>query len=263
MAEFLTVCEQAARAGGDVLRELLGRVGFEEKGRSDLVTEADRTSQQVIRRTVLEHFPDHAFLGEETLPESEPAEPARNEYRWIADPLDGTTNYVHQVPHFSVSLALEHAGEVLVGVVFNPVSGECFTAAAGEGAWLNRSPIRTSRIIRLSDALAAVGLPAGVQPESPDLRLFLATIYVSQGLRRTGSNALNMSYVACGRYDAAWSYSTKIWDIAAGALLVREAGGVVIGPDGGPLRLENGRYMAAANQELLAQLRQVAANAGL
>jgi myo-inositol-1(or 4)-monophosphatase len=184
----------------------------------------------------------------------------RAEYRWITDPLDGTTNYAHGVPHYCVSLALERSGDLLVGAVYDPVLDECFTAAAGRGARLNERPIATSGVSELSEALAAVGFPPDVQPNSPDLLLFLEMLHHCQAIRRTGSSALNLCYLAAGRFDVYWSYSTKIWDVAAGALILREAGGAITSPSGGDFVLETGHFLAAANEKLHAQLQKVAAS---
>jgi len=267
MSDFIKVCEQAARAGGAVLIEKFGHVTAREKGPADLVTEADFASQEAIRRRILGAFPDHAFLGEEgqTRDADRPhdAAPGGCEFRWIVDPLDGTTNYVHGVPHFSVSLALERAGELAAACVYDPVAEECFTAVAGQGACLNGEAIRTSTVWRPEEALASTGFPAMVQRDSVDVRLFLEGLQLFQALRRTGSAALNLSYVAAGRFDAAWSLSTKVWDVAAGVLLIREAGGVVTSPNGGPLALEQGKVAAAANGRLHAQLLAMMARAGL
>jgi myo-inositol-1(or 4)-monophosphatase len=247
--------------------EKLGRVQAREKSRSNLVTEADLASQEVVCRRVFNAFPEHGVIGEEHQPGTgrplggDPSEQA--EYCWHVDPLDGTTNYVHQVPHFCVSLALERSGDLLVGAVYNPVAEECFSAAAGQGARLNGTPIRTSRVTRLSQALAAFGLPAVVPQDSPDLRLFLKAVGRCQAVRRTGSAALNLCYLAAGRFDASWSFSTNLWDVAAGVLLIREAGGMVTDPDGGPFDLKHARYLAAANGRLHAELRALAAEAGL
>jgi myo-inositol-1(or 4)-monophosphatase len=254
MADFLELCVTAVRRGGSVLLEKLGQVSAREKGPADLVTEADMASQELIRRTLLEAFPDHAFLGEED-DEASVEAAGQGEYRWIADPLDGTTNYVHGVPHFCVSLALERAGELLVGVVYNPVADECYTAEAGKGAFLNGDPIQTSRVAELPQALAATGFPTVVRPDSPDLQLFLKAVEVCQAVRRTGSCALNMCYLAAGRFDATWAYSAKIWDVAAGALIIREAGGVITSPEGGVFVLEDSRLLAAATPALHAELR--------
>ena len=250
-----------------MLLEKLGRVEIREKGRADLVTEADFASQEVVSQTVLNAFADHVVIGEEDLPgkreDSGHASRGRSEYCWFLDPLDGTTNYAHQVPHFCVSLGLAYAGRLLVGAVYNPVAEECYTAVAGKGARLNGKPIRTSKVSRLSQALAAIGLPAEVKPDSPDLILFLEALEHCQAIRRTGSAALNLCYVASGRFDAQWSYSTKPWDAAAGVLLIQEAGGAVTSPDGGEFQLRTGHFLAAANWELHAEIRAVAAQAGL
>ena len=259
-SDCVKVCEKAVRAGGELLLAKWGRVAVRQKGRADLVTEADLASQEIVSQIILAAFPGHAVIGEEDAADAARPE---SEYRWFVDPLDGTTNYVHGVPHFCVSLALEHSGRLLVAAVYDPVAEECYTAVAGEGARLNAEPIRTSGVSRPSQALAAVGFPAEVKPDSPDLLLFLEAVKHCQALRRTGSAALNLCYVASGRFDASWCCSTKAWDIAAGALLIREAGGVVTSPDGGPLLLETGRFLAAANPALHAELRSMVAKAGL
>lgn len=267
LSEYMKVCERAARAGGAVLVEKIGRVEVREKGRSDLVTEADLASEEVVRRTILETFPEHLVLGEEGATGGDgPAggtAPRAGQHRWIVDPLDGTTNYVHQVPHFCVSVALERSGHLLVGAVYNPVTDEYYSAEAGKGARLNGQPIRTSRVCRLSQALAAVGFPPGVAGDSADLKLFLEALDKCQAIRRTGSMALNLCYLAAGRFDVGWSFSTNAWDVAAGILLIREAGGVVTAPDGGPLVLDSGQYLAAASRPLLDELLALMDQAGL
>ena len=264
MSDYLTVCEEAVRAAGSVLLDKIGRVEVREKGPADLVTEADFASQEVVRRKVLGAFGDHTVVGEEDdhAGQSGPGED-QAEYRWLVDPLDGTTNYVHRVPHFCVSLALERSGRLLVGAVYDPVRDECFSAVAGEGARLNGEPIRTSDVSSLSQALAAVGFPAVVTPDSPDLRVFLAAVEHCQAIRRTGSAALNLCYLAAGRFDASWSFSTKSWDVAAGVLLIREAGGVATTPDGGTSVHHEGHFLAAANVQLHAQIRALVTQARL
>jgi myo-inositol-1(or 4)-monophosphatase len=253
IAEYQKVCEQAVRAAGAMLVERMGHVKVREKGPADLVTEADLASQEMVRQAILKVYPDHTVLGEE----GPPAEAPRGSYRWILDPLDGTTNYVHGYPFFAVSLALERDRELLVGAVFNPIAQECFTAAAGQGAFLNGVRIATSGITELSQAVASAGLPALVQRESPDLEVFIEASQVCQSIRRSGSAALNLAFVACGRMDVFWSFSTKVWDVAAGALLVREAGGTISSPDGTPYRLQDGRFLAAASPALHTQFRQL------
>jgi len=259
--DYMRVCEAAVRAGGRVVQDWAGRFDVRKKGPADLVTQADLASQEVVRQTVLAAFPDHCLLGEETEPNQGTAD--RAEYRWIVDPLDGTTNYVHGVPHYCVSLALERHGRLLVGAVYDPILGECFTAIDGRGAWLNGQPIHASGVSALSEALAAVGFPPNVQPDAPDLRLFLEMLPRCQAIRRTGSSALNLCYLAAGRFDLYWSYSTRIWDVAAGVLIVREAGGCATSPDGGEFSLEEAHFLAAATPELHARLREVAAALGM
>ena len=257
--EFLKVGEKAVRAAGRTVEDWVGKTSVRHKGPADLVTEADFASQEVIRTIVLGAFPDHTLLGEEGPPPDASAPAA--EYRWIADPLDGTTNYVHRVPHYCVSLALERRGVVVAGAVYDPTRDECFTAAAGRGAALNGQPMHTSDVVELSQALAATGFPAHVTPDSADLRVFNEAIFHCQAVRRSGSAALNLCYLAAGRLDLLWAYSTKIWDVAAGTLLVQEAGGVVTSPEGGTFVLEDAMYIAAANAALYPHLRELARRA--
>jgi myo-inositol-1(or 4)-monophosphatase len=257
MPEFLTTCEQAVREAGRVLLEKMGKVRVQEKGRFDLVTDADLEAQDVVQRIVLEAWPGHSVMGEEDQQDTS-TQGRDSAYRWIVDPLDGTTNFVHGVPHFCVSLALESRGELVVGAVYNPVAQECFTAAAGEGAWLNGSKMGTSGVAELSEALGAVGLPPVVHDDSPDLQLFLRAVKVCQSMRRTGSAALNLCFVAAGRFDLAWSYCAKPWDVAAGVLLIVESGGVVTSPDGGPFVVNRPRFIAAANRRLHDELIRLA-----
>ncbi len=262
MKEFLSTAEEAVRAGGAVLTAMLGRAKVQEKGPADLVTEADFASQETIRKIVLGAFPDHGFVGEEGGPDVDEVS-ERPDCRWIADPLDGTTNFVHGVPHFCVSLALEQGGRLLVGAVYNPMTEECYLAEAGKGARLNGKAIATSKVDDLSQSLAAVGLPNIVDSSSHDLRMFNEALGACQAIRRTGSAALNLCYVAAGRFDVAWNYSTKIWDVAAGALMIQEAGGSVESPFGGGFDVDSGQLFSAANEALMGQLREVAIAADL
>ncbi len=284
---FLKVCQDAVQAAGATVQSWIGKTSVRHKGPADLVTEADFAAQEVIRATVLGAFPEHTLLGEEDLPQApEGARPpacqgwgtvpfsggcrptlrggARSvpenrdsPLRWITDPLDGTTNYVHGVPHYCVSLALERGGVVLVGAVYDPALGECFSAARGHGAFLNGRPIRASGVAELSDALAATGFPAHVTRDAPDLLVFNEAIFACQGVRRTGSAALNMCYLAAGRFDVLWAFSTKVWDVAAGSLLIEEAGGAITAPDGGPFVLDRAQYIAAATTTLYGAVREM------
>lgn len=244
--ERLAVCERAARAGGQVLLDWIGRFAVREKGPSDLVTEADVASQEAIRDVVMSAFPEHRFVSEE----ADGPFDAEAEWCWVVDPLDGTTNYVHQLPHYAVSIALVQRGQPQLGVVYDPVHDECFTAQRGEGAWLNGARLRVSGIGELSQALVAASFSAKVEPGSPEIGQFEAALLACQAVRRTGSAALNLAYVAAGRFDAFWAASTKAWDVAAGALLVEEAGGVVTHYRGDRFDLRRPHPAASASPRL-------------
>jgi len=257
---FLHVCERAARAGGQVLLDMLGEVKPSEKGPKDLVTEADIASQDVIREIVLSEFPDHLFLGEEdTGCEAEDApQPGKAPgYCWIVDPLDGTTNFVHRMPSFAVSIALEYQGEVITGVVFDPCANECYTAARGRGAALNGQRLATSDCHTLNEALVATGFATSVKRGSIEIERFIEMLPECQALRRLGSAALNLCYVASGRMDGYWATSVKAWDVAAGSLILTEAGGSIRHIDGGPFSLTDPRFSASANETLLAEMHRV------
>ncbi len=246
--EFQRVCIEAAHAGGKAIQSWIGRFEARKKGPADFVTQADLASQEAVRQVIAAAFPDHDMIGEE----DDPRAPRKSSspFRWIADPLDGTTNFVHGIPHYASSVALVHDDEVLVGAVFNPCMDEIYAAGKALGATLNGNLIRTSGAVELKDSVGAFGLPPSVSPDAPDYRVFLDATFLCQGLRRTGSAALNLCYLAAGRFDLFWSYSTKIWDVAAGALFVREAGGVVLTPQGDPWTPDRGDLLAAATPEL-------------
>lgn len=256
---YLKTCEKAVRAAGATILGWIGKTSVHAKGPADFVTEADLAAQEVVKNTVLDAYPLHSVLGEEDRLASDT--PSQTDYRWIVDPLDGTTNFVHGIPHYAVSLALEHRGELLVGAVFDPSLGECFTAAADEGAFLNGWPIQTTSQKQLSEVIAGTGFPADLQPHSHDLLVFNKALFCCQGVRRTGSAALNLCDVASGRFGVLWGFSTKIWDIAAGVLLIREAGGVVTSPEGDEIKLGSGRFLASGNLELHQQLLQLVRDA--
>jgi myo-inositol-1(or 4)-monophosphatase len=255
LTEQLRVCEKAVREAGATIQDWVGRTSVKHKGPADLVTEADFAAQEAVRAIVLGAFPDHCLLGEEGQVGCDGAR--RPEYRWIVDPLDGTTNFVHGVPHYAVSLALERNGHLVLGAVFNPCLNECFTAVAGHGARLNGQPIRTSGVTDLGDALAGTGFPAVVRSDSPDLLVFNQAVYQCEGVRRSGSAALNLCDLAAGRFDVVWGFSTKVWDVAAGLLIIQEAGGVVSSPEGGDFVLDEARFLAAANPTLYLHLREL------
>ena len=249
MPDELEVCEAAARAGGRILEEWVGRFAVSTKGPRDLVTEADLAAQEEIRRVLLGAFPEHGFIGEE----GGNAGGVAGAPRWYVDPLDGTTNYVHGFPAYCVSVALARGDELLVGAIYDPVRDECFTARSGGGAWLDGARIRTSGTTVIGDALATVGFPPDVGPDEPAVADFLAVLSLFQGMRRTGSTALNLAFVACGRCDAFWIRRIAPWDVAAGLLLVAEAGGAVlpIAPARGDrVALERPAFVAAASRPL-------------
>ncbi len=263
MQDLKTTCEQAAKAGGRVLLGWRDRFVARAKGPADLVTEADLASQATIRDIIGQAFPDHDFVGEEDVPsryaasgagEARAASGSPHGYRWYVDPLDGTTNYVHKLEHYCVSVALEHQGRILVGSVYDPVRDECFTAAAGKGAYLNGQPLSTSQTDRLEAALVACSFSAQVPRGSPEVRRFVELLHRSQATRRLGSAALNLCYVAAGRLDAYWASSVQAWDVAAGVLLVQEAGGCVTRIDGTAFDLWNPELAVSATPPLHRQL---------
>jgi myo-inositol-1(or 4)-monophosphatase len=225
-----------------------GRFRSREKGVTDFVTDADLASEAAIRRVVAQRFPEHTFLGEEQPPEELPSDP--EQMTWIVDPLDGTTNYLHSYPHYAVSVAVARGREVLAGVIYDPVREECFSVAAGGGAWCNGLRLSTSDTRHVEAALVAVSLPARVRRDSPDLADFIEAAQVCRGVRRSGSAALNLAYLASGALDAFWATHIHPWDVAAGVLLVREAGGIVSGRGGGAFDLWNPHFLAAAGKEL-------------
>jgi myo-inositol-1(or 4)-monophosphatase len=256
MPDPLAVCEAAARAGGRVLQEWIGRFAVSTKGPKDYVTEADIAAQSEVRRIVLEAFPDHGFVGEESLPGERTA--GEGDYRWIVDPLDGTTNYVRGIPAYCTSVALARGNELLVGAIHDPVRDECFTAQSGGGAFLNGRPIAAAGTVALHEAVMAVSFPAHVDEASPAVRDFLAVLPEALAIRRSGSTAINLAYVACGRFDGFWVRRIHSWDVAAGLLLVSEAGGAT-GPfeGGGAFVLDTPAFISAATPRLLAELQRV------
>src|SRR5690348_3856251 len=233
LSAWLATAQEAARRGAAVLESWRARFSVREKGHADLVTEADLASQQEVRSYLLGRFPDHDFLGEEGgkgQPRPGPGAPPT----WIVDPLDGTTNYVHDVPAYCVSVGLEVAGELVVGVIYDPRLDELFAAARGQGATLNGQPIRTSATGRLDEALLATGFPPDLRGQERQLDWWRYFSLRARSLRRTGSTALNLAYVAAGRFDGFWAFDNHVWDVAGGTVLVREAGGLITNVDGTP-----------------------------
>jgi myo-inositol-1(or 4)-monophosphatase len=253
--DWLETCEAAARAGGQELLAWQGRFQTRTKGVRDLVTDADLASQEAVRRIVMGRFPAHCFVSEEQGPESTVV--GDTQLTWIVDPLDGTTNYVHGYPSFAVSVAIACGNEVQAGVVYDPLRDQCFSAAAGKGAWCNGSRLKTSDVTAVDEALVAVSLPPHVERDSADLLDFIEAAQASQAVRRSGSAALNLAHVASGALDAFWATQIHAWDVAAGVLLIREAGGVVTGRNGQPFDLWNPHFLAAAGPQLHGKMLEV------
>jgi myo-inositol-1(or 4)-monophosphatase len=248
-----------AREAGARLREFFAQgVETEYKGDVDLVTVADRTVEKLIRTRLSEAFPEHGVYGEEGTRER-----MEGEFRWYVDPLDGTTNFAHGFPQFCVSLGLEQRqvqqlegagtdkagspdGTIVAGVIYDPMRDELYAAERGRGAWLNGKPIHTSRIALLAESLVATGFPSRKRHDSPNIHFYHEFTLRSHGVRRAGSAALDLAFVASGRLEAFWEFNLNPWDTAAGILLVQEAGGQVTDFAGGAFQL-NSREVLASN----------------
>lgn len=246
--EFLEAAIEAAKRGGDKLIEWMGKVDVREKGPRDLVTQADFESQQAISDYLLSQFPDHEFLGEESTDKSLVSKP--DVFCWVVDPLDGTVNYVHQLNSFSVSIALRCGDETIVGVVFDPVIGEMFSAASGGGAQLNGKAISHSKCTEIGKALVVCSFSSSVNRDHPEVERFLRVLGQAASIRRLGSAALNLCFVACGRLDSYWATGLNCWDIAAGWLILQEAGAVMNTIEGGEVDFFEPKFCAAATGEL-------------
>ncbi|MDE2481388.1 MAG: inositol monophosphatase [bacterium] len=249
----LTIALEAAREGAAVLLAHANRpLEIAEKGRrADLVTAADRASEAAILAVLRAAFPSAAVLAEES-----GAAPGTSDERWIVDPLDGTTNYAHGYPLYCISIAFERAGELIAGVVYAPAMGECFAAERGAGARRNDAPIAVSTIERVGDAMLCTGFhPADYERNA---RFFGQASHRAQAVRRDGSAALDLAYTACGRFDGFWEFDLHPWDVAAGTLLVREAGGRVTRVDRGEARVD-ARSILASNARIHDELADVLA----
>jgi myo-inositol-1(or 4)-monophosphatase len=243
---FLDVAMAAALQGGAVLEKFWGRqLAIAEKSRpGDLVTEVDREAEKAILSIIRAHFPDQAILAEEAGKLG-----AESEYLWAIDPLDGTTNYAHGYPQAAVSIGLLVRGVPKLGVVYNPLSKELWSGAKGLGATLNHRPIRVSETKELSQSLLVTGF-AYDRRETYDNNYaeFCYLTHLTQGVRRTGSAALDLTHVACGRFDGYWERGIKPWDVVAGIVILEEAGGKVTAYDGSKLDLNSGRILATNGQ---------------
>ncbi len=239
---FLPVARRAALEAGRYLLQGLNqkkRVAF--KGQVDLVTSFDRKSEEMIYSRLGQAFPDHSFLAEEEIHQER-----ASDYLWLVDPLDGTTNYAHGLPVFCVSIALAFRNEIILGLVYDPSREELYTATRGQGAYLNGKPIRVSKTRKLGRSLLATGFPYDVRTsQDNNLDHFASFAVRAQAIRRLGSAALDLCYVACGRFDGYWEKKLKPWDLAAGALLVEEAGGRVSNLEGEKFNLSSPHIVAS------------------
>jgi myo-inositol-1(or 4)-monophosphatase len=237
----LNVMMKAARKAGRSLSKDFREVEnllVSRKGAADFVTRADLAAEKIIREDLMEARPTYGFLGEET-GEVEGQDPTR---RWIVDPLDGTTNFLHGLPHWAVSIALEHKGQIVAGVVYDPTKDELFFAEKGAGAWMNETRIRASVRHRIDESIYATGIPFATRPELPaTLKDLAALMPACAGVRRFGSASLDLAYVAAGRFDGFWERDLRVWDMAAGIVIAKEAGAIVegIAPDTNPLESED------------------------
>lgn len=227
---MLNFAIETAREAGQLLLEKFGRVAVSKKGDIDLVTEADLASEALVIERIKSHFPKHSILAEES--GNAVVIGGENQWKWIIDPLDGTTNYAHGYPCFAVTLALEHQGKIVIGVTFDPTRNELFAAERGHGASLNNKPIRVSDTDRLSEALLVTGFPYNFKSRKDFARHLTQFLLNARGVRRDGSAAIDLAYIACGRFDGMWEEGLNAWDMAAGVLLIEEAGGHVSGYDG-------------------------------
>lgn len=243
MHPMVNTAVKAARRAGNVIVRYLDRLDsltVEQKGRADFVSEVDRMAEAEILDVIKTAYPQHAILAEES------GSSEGNDFQWIIDPLDGTTNYLHGFPHFSVSIALTHKEVLQHGVIFDPLRNELFTASRGQGAHLNDRRMRVSSVSNLGDALLATGFPYKILDQLDNwVKTFATFLRSTSGVRRAGSAALDLAHVAAGRFDGFWEAGLSQWDMAAGVLLIREAGGLVCDYDGGQDYLNTGNIVAA------------------
>lgn len=246
---YLNAAIDIAKAAGKTLREELQRpTQISYKGDFDLVTQADRRSEKLIVESLQKYFPEHAVAAEEgTIKDSEA------EFRWHVDPLDGTTNFAHGYPCFCVSLALARKNELLIGVIYNPIYEELYTAARGEGAMLNGEKIYCSKNAALKNSLLCTGFPNHKRNANPNIHYYWDFTLKSHGVRRDGSAALDLACVAAGRFDGFWEFGLKPWDTAAGIVLVEEAGGTISDLEGKPYVL-GGKSILASNGLIHAEM---------
>lgn len=259
---FLPEMTGIAREAGALLMPFFRRrVAIHYKGEADLVTEADRASEALVRERIGKLWPSHDILGEE-----EGLVDTGSDYRWYVDPLDGTTNFAHSFPVFCVSLGLEYKGKRIAATVFDPTREEMFTAEAGKGAFLNGQAIHVSKVARLAESLVGTGFPSHKRHQNPNIYFYHQITLRTHGVRRAGSAALDLCYVASGRLEGFWEFNLNPWDTAAGVLIVEEAGGKVTDYQGGPFQI-NSRETLATNglmhDALLHEFKEIFAGRGL
>jgi myo-inositol-1(or 4)-monophosphatase len=241
---FLATAVQAVIKAGAMQLGGIDHLHVEKKGTIDLVTQIDREVETMFRALIADRFPDHQVLAEEFAARGDRDRDA--EYTWVFDPVDGTTNYAHGLPIFCCAASLERRGQPIVAAIYDPSRKELFTAEKGSGAWLNGAPMRVSTAGALIDSLLCTGFPYNVQTDAGYLvGLFSDFLRTARAVRRLGSAAIDLAYVACGRFDGFWEVRLNPWDISAGALLIEEAGGVVTGLEGAPFDSRRGEIVAS------------------
>jgi myo-inositol-1(or 4)-monophosphatase len=242
MQALLTIAVRAARKAGDfVIRESEHIKSIESKSQNDFVTNVDQAAEQLIMETISNAYPEHSFLCEES------GESGDSDYQWVIDPIDGTTNYIRKIPHWAISIACKHKGRTQIAVVYDPNRGEMFTAVKGRGAQFDNKKMRVSQTKGLEHALIGTGFPFRNEKRLPEyLEIFSKMFPLCSDMRRAGSAALDLAYVAAGRLDGFWEFGLSPWDTAAGALLVEESGGMVADMRGNPNH-EKGNSILAAN----------------
>ncbi|MBV1909729.1 MAG: inositol monophosphatase [Kangiellaceae bacterium] len=241
MQALLTIAVRAARKAGDfIIREANHISAVESKSQHDYVTNVDKAAEQLIIETILSAYPEHSFLGEES------GESGESEFQWVIDPIDGTTNFIRKIPHWAISIACKHKGRTQVGVIYDPTKQELFTAVKGRGAQFDNKKMRVSNTKGLEHSLIATGFPFRDESKLTEyMQVFGRLFPHCSDMRRAGSAALDLAYVAAGRFDGFWEFGLSPWDTAAGVLLVEESGGMVSDMKGNPNYEKSGSILAA------------------
>jgi myo-inositol-1(or 4)-monophosphatase len=267
LAEACRIAQDIAINAGAILVQMRSTFELREKSEKDLVTDADVAAQVAIASAIARHFPEHGFLGEEGsagVSQKQRDNNSNSRWKWVVDPLDGTTNYAHGLSQFGVSLALTYDLQPVLGVVYDPVAQECYSAVDGQGAQLNGIPLKTSGCTHLSKALVAASFPPKLNRDAKEIQQFVEMLLESRSLRRLGSAALNLCYVAAGRLDGYWGGRLNAWDIAAGVLILQESKGEISGQSGGKIDIWRGDLIAAAtaslHQQMLSVLSRISTN---